>query len=680
NAAGTNLSNGDSISATLAAGSANARALSSSTSLSTSSIAGNTLTVRTGTLVTAENTGVNDASASAPTGVKGDANVLIGSFTLTAGSGEGVTITQITMKDDADGSTTGSSLADVFQNLRLESGGPADMNGNYAAGTAIGQTKGSLTDTAATTYNFNPSPAMKIAASAQIVVNVYADVLNSATSTQLNTINNDTTGIIYPSVVTATGNSTTAVASDTDGTAAGLQKVYLAANGSLTVENVAGSAQAKANIAYEGQTDVELYKFKITAFTEDIDITRFLISDTIASETLGATSANGKPTSTLKNFKLFDGTTQIGTALSSLSLATALPTLGGYLDFNIGTDNAYTISAGQEKTITLKGTVNSFSGISSGSTHTFSLNTDPLGSEGTAKAVTARGVGSSVDVSGPTTGVAGNAITIRRAYPLVERLALTTSTLSGGSTSQIAAAKFKVTAVGGQVRLKKMTFDVSLTDTTTSTALSLNNFKLYRNGSLMGSTEYSIFDGTGTAQADELSHSGTAALTTLALGGGLGTHTGNALNSTSTRVVVMLGTQRSGIADGATTFGSGEELIGAGTSNTYELKIDVANAHVGASTDSDSISVQLLGDETETAVLTGDLGPTATNTYRQGIVGLSTTNYNFLWSDYSANIGDHTSVFKEGGTGKDWTHGYQVPASSTQDAYIPLDAWRLSKS
>ncbi|OJI07330.1 hypothetical protein BK004_01190 [bacterium CG10_46_32] len=686
--AAVNYSAAASISVTLDAGSSNARALSSSTSISTPSVTGNTLTGSTGTLTVAENTSVGDASASNPTGVKGQQNVLLGSFVVTAGAGEGVSITQITLTDDV-AATAGSSLADTFQNMRLESGGPADVNGNYAAGTAIGTTVGTLTDTIDTTYNFNASPSIKLGVANQMVVNIYADILSSASTTQLDTVNADTTGVVYPSTVTATGTETNSSANaglTVNGVAstAGLQNLYLAANGTLTVENVAGSSQVKTNILTSGATGVSLYKFKATALTENVDITRFIISDTIASATLNATDANGKPTSTLKNFKLYAGDTLVG-SLSSLN-ATAAPTLGGYLDFNLGSGTPYTLVAGTEQTFTLKADVNAWPSISSGSTHTFSLDADPLGTDGTAKSVTARGIGSSVDLSGPAATVTGNALTVRRAYPLVEALPLSNTTLSGGATTQIGAAKFKVTAVGGQVRLKKMTFEVSLTDSTTSTALSLNNFKVYRNGTLMSSTEYSIFDGTGTAAGDELSHSGTAALTTLALGGGLGTHTGNAANSTSTRIVLMLGTQRTDM-DGTTNakLGAGEEVIDAGTSNTYEIKLDVANAHVGASTDSDSITVQLLGDDSETAALTQDLGAMAVTTYRSGIVGLPSTNYNFLWSDFSANTGDHTSVFKlntldTAGTGKDWTHGYQVPSSSGQDAYIPLDAWRLSKS
>ncbi|MEK7125600.1 MAG: hypothetical protein AAB880_01665 [Patescibacteria group bacterium] len=673
---GTNHDSGDLIAITLNAGSSNARALSSSTAISTGSVTSNTLTVSTGTLSVTENASVVDASASTPTGVLGQQNVRIGSFVVSAGAGEGVTVTQITMTDDV-AATAGSSLADTFFNLRLQSAGPADANSNYAAGAAIGQTVGTLTDTEDTTYNFTPSPALKLGKSQQIIIDVYADILSSASGTQLRTVNDDTSGVIYPSTVTATGNDTSSSANGT--MAAGLQNLYIASSGTLTVENVPGSSQVRANIVYENQVDVELYKFKMVALTEAVDVTRFIISDAIVSTTYGATSANGVATSTIYNFKLYDGTTLIAGPKSLTASST--PTNGGYIDFNLGGATPYRVNVGTEKVITLKGTISAWPSISSGSTHTFSLQTNPVGDAAATRAVTARGVGSSTALNGPTAVGTGNAITVRRAYPVLEKLALASNTLAGGSTSQKPVANFKVTAVGGQVRLKKMTFQVAWTDTTTSTNLSLSNFKLYRNGSLMGTTEYVIFDGTGTAAGDELSPSGTATLTS----DGFSNTNGRSPNSTSTFATVLFGLQRSDIdASGASgDTGSGEEVIAAGSSNTYELKIDVANAHTGASTDSDSITVTLLGDDTQTQPLTSNIAEhTGPYDYRNGVIALnSVKTYRFIWSDYSANTNDHSSSFLAvgGGTGSDWAYGYQVPSGTNQASYIPLDAWTISK-
>ena len=231
--------------------------------------------------------------------------------------------------------------------------------------------------------------------------------------------------------------------------------------------------------------------------------------------------------------------------------------------------------------------------------------------------------------------------------------------------------------------MKKMTFDVNWTDTTTSTELQLDNFKLYRNGSLMTASEYSIFDGTGTAVADELTDTGTSILKITNFSQG----SGGTVSSTGTRVVLVFSDQTNLLNAGT---GAGEETIASGTTNTYEMKADIANAHVGANTDSDSISVQLLGDATETAALTSNLANYRLNDqlgesvqYRDAVVTLglvtanNSTTYNFIWSDYSANTGDHTNTIIS--SGQDWTHGYQVRSSSTNDTYLPLDPWNLSK-
>ncbi len=671
---GTDLTNGTTVQISLNAGSSNARGMSSSESISTSAVSGNTLTVRTGTLTTTENTAENDKSSSNPSGVKGDQDVLIGSFVVLAGSGEGVTITQITMTDDA-GSTTGSSLADQFQNLRLESGGPADANGNYSEGTAIGDTRGSLTDTKATTYNFNPSPNIVLDSSQQMVINVYADVINSVTSTQLDTINNDTDGIIYPSTIRATGNETSADASDSDGTGAGLQRVYIASSGSLTIENVSSGSQPKARIVNAASEDVELYKFKLTAYTEDVEVTRFIISDAIVAESYGATIASGKPTSTLYGFTLEDEDGNPVGSQGSLT-TTGTPTNGGYIDFNLGADDAVTVTAGEEKTFVLKADVNTWGSISSGSTHQFSLQgTTTSGStsgpleDNSTYAVTARGTGSSTVLSGPSSDQTGKEITVRRSYPLVERLELPTSTLSSSGDHTI--AKFKVTAVGGPIRMKMMAFNISWTDTTTSTLMEINNFRLKRNGyslstsEVSGTGEFAMYDGLGTAAANLISGDNTV----LQLNATYMPTTGT---STTTRAVLVFGADNDYDAAGDT--GDGEEEISEGETNTYELVAYVKNAHQGASTDADSISVTLLGDEDQTQPLTSDL------VNSDDVVSLgssyTTTDYGFIWSDYSANQGDHDATIPS--TSSDWTHGYQVPETTDATSFIPLSGWDLT--
>ena len=432
--------------------------------------------------------------------------------------------------------------------------------------------------------------------------------------------------------------------------------------GELLIEDVSTSEQVQSNMVYASDSsntnEVELLKFKLTATSESVDISRFIFNDTIISSELGATTAYGKPITSLLNFKLYDDTGLIAGPTALISTSTL--TNDGYISFNLGYGNGYNVPVWSEKILTLKATVNAWQWISSGATHTLSIESDPL-NDGSTKAITARGHNSGANMSGPGSSIIGNAMTTRKAYPIITRDALPTTTLHPGTTEGTTIAKFKVTASGNQVRLKKISMKINLHDTTMSTLMSLSRFKMYRNGVLMSPTEYSIFNGTGTSLADELSHSGTASL--------------NASSSSNSIIPIMFTTRDLLVAGGT---GAGEETIANGTTNTYELKCTVTNAHQGnPATDADAIAVQLLGDD-RNAPYTGDL----THLYPYGIVGLGNdygaTSTNFVWSDYSANTGDHTSTIPS--ISNDWTNGYQVRATAATPAYyIPLDSWVLSR-
>ncbi|MBU2576008.1 hypothetical protein KKF64_02885, partial [Patescibacteria group bacterium] len=148
--------------------------------------------------------------------------------------------------------------------------------------------------------------------------------------------------------------------------------------------------------------------------------------------------------------------------------------------------------------------------------------------------------------------------------------------------------------------------------------------------------------------------------------------------STSTRAVLVFGAHAD--YDAAADTGSGEEVISSGSTNTYEIRADVTNAHQGASTDADSITVTLLGDDSA-AVLSANLVNNTDADHRFGVVTLgsahTTTDYNFIWSDYSENTNSHTHTIPSTGTG--WTHGFQVPSTSAATSFIPLDNWTLTK-
>ncbi len=244
---------------------------------------GRTLTVKAGTVTVTKNSSFSDRSATQPSGVVNETNVKIGSFIINAGSGEAVDVTAIILYDGSE------VMGTTWQNLKIKHNG-----------TQIGTTLGALHSTAAT-YTFTPSPAIRIEAGAQYAVDVYADIKSGAGG---GTVAN----VIEVDEITATGVSTSSDASVnyTNGSGLVLQAGYVAARGNMFV-----TADPDTPIAQQlvrGSTEQVIAKFKVSASsTEAINITQIVLS---ASST-DALMATG----TFKNIKLYDGTTQIGSAI-----------------------------------------------------------------------------------------------------------------------------------------------------------------------------------------------------------------------------------------------------------------------------------------------------------------------------------------------------------------------------
>ncbi|MFA5391923.1 MAG: hypothetical protein WC331_10940, partial [Candidatus Omnitrophota bacterium] len=260
-------------------------------------VGGNLLTIKSGTVVAAKNAGFGDATVANPTGVVGRNNVKIGSFTVKAGAGEDVDISKITLKEDGT-----YDLGPNFQNLKI-------MHGSTQFGSTIGTLQTDSTSPAYT-YEFSPASALRIANGQTEIFDVYADILTNAADTAKTDME------ILVDSVTATGVSTAADASDTTSDPS-LQNIYIAASGTLLIENVPTSSQVQAQTYHSSNTatnEVELYKFKLTAYTEAIDVTRVIVNDTIKSEAYGATTTSGKPTTTFSLFKLYKGSTLVGSA------------------------------------------------------------------------------------------------------------------------------------------------------------------------------------------------------------------------------------------------------------------------------------------------------------------------------------------------------------------------------
>ncbi len=400
NATGNGLAAGQTVVVSLDAGTTDAIGQSSLSNVATAAANGKTLVVATGTLTVAKNTSLHEYSSTNPVGVLGATGVRVGSMSLTVGAGEGVTVTQIVVGDDGDDAT--EDFGDNFQNLRL-------MNGT----TNLSATQGTLSGTAGVDYTFNLSPSVSIAAGAQYVVDVYADILSGAAGFQ---------GTAVPGLefvnLSATGNSTSTNAYPS-ATIANLQNIYIASAGTMTI--TADSATPAAGQLVMGETDVELAKLKFTAGTsEAVNISRIEISD-----------STGDYNSSLSNVKLYDGTTQVGSTIASFDATD---------DAEFVLAAPLVISAGANKVLTVKASANSYPNATSGGTITLAISSN--------SDVDSSGAGSGTAIAETVTSATGTAQDVYRTKITVVK---NSSSPSGSAVAGAGATvlSFDVTANSG---------------------------------------------------------------------------------------------------------------------------------------------------------------------------------------------------------------------------------------
>lgn len=374
----TALEANDTITIQITSGTATGQ--SSLSSISVGTPTSNTLTIASGTASVAASAALSDASSSSPSGVAGTPNVIIGKFVITAGSGEGIEINQITLKSGS------VDWGGEFDNIRVVPGG-ADVtdSANY-----IGNAVSSPSTTAGTTYSFVPSEPIAVSAGEQYTIDVYADLKSDATTTKTAFV-----GVVFADMSyqgTTTNTSSTYSGNDVDG-----QKVYISTGGTLTAAKDADTPISAYLVM--GKTDQSIAKFRLTASAdEDLTVTRIVVTDT--------TSAPG----TLINLKLYDSNgTQIGSTVDSLSTTNANSGTA-YADFS---NLSLTVPKGSDVTVEVKADVNAYPNATSGSTHTLSLQHDYSTSSDTQAAITYMGSSGSVS-SAPSSDVSANQMTVYR--------------------------------------------------------------------------------------------------------------------------------------------------------------------------------------------------------------------------------------------------------------------------
>lgn len=386
----TNAQLSNSGTGTITAGitSVTAQGVSSLSTITLGTATARTLTFSSSSLAAATNLALANTTSGNPSGVGGQTNVRLGSFTLTAGSAEAVNVSSATI-------TTGSIGSPAkFQNMKLMVGGQQ-----------VGTTQSVLA--ASTAYTFNPTNSIVVPAGSAIVLDVYADIVSGAASGSVSNAFNlsglTATGATSNSTVTATGTSTSNGQND-----------YIATSGTLTTANdsqTPTSAQMQQEVMGTSQQTLAVFNFAASS-AENVNITSIKVTDT--------TSGGGD----LSNLKLYVNGTNVGPTVSALTAAS-----NGTATFSMQT-NPLVVPAGQNISVYVKADINAYPNATSTDTHVLNIaaNTD----------VTAIGAVSGASIT-PTGTATGNTATVFRSSLTVAKDATSPSGVSAASATQTIA-------------------------------------------------------------------------------------------------------------------------------------------------------------------------------------------------------------------------------------------------
>lgn len=509
--------------------------LTAGTTGTTAAVNGNALTLRAGAVTVAKNISFPSGSATNPTSVTGASGAKIGSFTITAGLGEAVDVTQVVIKD-ANG-----DFPSFYSNLKLK-----DSSGNQ-----LGSTYGTLTATVGTTYAFVPSTAVRITAGQQTVFDVYADIKSGLTAATSSTVTVD--------AVYATGVTTSQTADDTTSDPL-LQSVYISAKGSLTVSVDAATPIAQQVV--NGKT-YEFARYKFAAGTpENVRITDLVVN---VNADAAANIAD------LTEFKLYDVTGGAKTLIAGpvySVVANATTAWDGYVTFTGFTD---TITKSTNKIYSVEAKVGSWQTGTSGDTEQIKIGSDYIATENdssTSTPITAYGSLSNTQllesdgtISITGTNAAANAMTI---YRTKVAAAIASDSPSGSTvpsaTHQI--AKFTISNESNEG-----TYSANIT----GMSVTINATNLTESGSATGTRTFTIYkDSVTTANkvAEAVLNYGTAAAGVY--GGTI--DFGSTTASSATAALASGWTNYTVATTSSTTFASTE--IPSGGSKTFILVAD----------------------------------------------------------------------------------------------------------
>lgn len=395
----------------------------------------------------------------------------------------------------------------------------------------------------------------------------------------------------------------------------------IVANGTINATLAGDDGETESQVLLAGATNVVLAKYRLTAASEDLKITKMRVkfADGVAEE--------------VSSLSLWNGGTRLTNDVSVTDAGT------DYVDFNSFIAD-FTVPKDNSAIITVKANLGTVSnGAASGTTFaatlSFDTNFEARGINNSDTVATALSGG--VDVSG--VDVSGRTMMFRKSKLTFAELPLSTTAIANGSENEV--YKFSATADGGDASIKQLAFTVNQTDNGTDQTLAAASWKLFK-----GSTEI-----TSLVDIHELA-------------GG----TANMAEADTTLIITW----------------TSEELITSGTTVPYTLRATLSGYTVGAEDDSIRVILnndstapavgfnKLVDIDQTVSQNTASLGDgTVTAGQHLGTSAATAVlgaNANIIWSDYAVVAHASTLAATTGDAGgdtvtistssADWTNSY----------------------
>ncbi|MBI4435691.1 hypothetical protein HY630_03395 [Candidatus Uhrbacteria bacterium] len=373
------------------------------------------------------------------------------------------------------------------------------------------------------------------------------------------------------------GNSASVSISANNGTATA-PTVYVRVSNSGTIAASRDAGSPNADLVLAGATDVTMSKFRFDATDEGMLVKRITVSETNAFAQTGTGGDYDNNISSVKlSYQKQDGTTATQTGFLT----------AGQSIFNLPSGAEFYVPANKSRVLTVMMSLPTIDNrATTGEKPRLDLELDATNDDQVEIIGASSGVTLDDDnITGYTATVNGNANTGVTANPMVVRETKPTITLASGSPSGSGVPglaevfRFTVSAAAGEdVILKTLTFKLTSTDNngdsgTAGIASEWNTCRTSATSGQLDATDFSLFDTADPSTPQEAGDSDWAILA--ATGAACG-------DNAATLGFVRL------------TFTAGsEEVVAAGTTKTYSLKVDTTGA---SAANDDSFRVDMVGE------------------------------------------------------------------------------------